>query len=192
MVLMTMAQTCLIVVDMLHDFLDPWEPDRRNALIKKTNELVAAFRQSNRPVIWVRIEFKADLSDAFLEMRDKGIRSIIEGTPGVAIHKGLAVDPGDTVIVKKRYSAFFGTDLDRILADLEATRLVLTGVNTHACVRMTAIDAYQRDLQVVLAADCVGSYDDEHARVSLRYMDGKIAAVMGNAEIIGALNAPGD
>ena len=46
---------------------------------------------------------------------------------------------------KKRYSAFFKTGLDQTLDLLKPVVLVLAGVNTHACVRMTAIDAYQRD-----------------------------------------------
>jgi isochorismate hydrolase len=56
--------------------------------------------------------------------------------------------------------------------------LVLAGI-----IRVTAVDAYQRDWPVVLAADCVDSYDREHHEISLRYMQGKIAAVMTNQEI---------
>ena len=51
-------------------------------------------------------------------------------------------------------------------------------MNTHACVRTTAIDAYQRDLEVIIVREAVGSYDKEHAAVSLRYLDGKIARVL--------------
>lgn len=64
------------------------------------------------------------------------------------------------------------------------TEVVLCGTNTHACIRMTAIDAYQRDLEVVLARDCIGSYDAEHARVSIAYVDGKIAEAMSSADIL--------
>ena len=60
--------------------------------------------------------------------------------------------------------------------------LELAGINTHACVRMTAIDANQRDLDVIIAREAVGSQDREHAAVSLRYMDGKIARVLPLAE----------
>jgi isochorismate hydrolase len=61
--------------------------------------------------------------------------------------------------------------------------LVIAGINTHACVRMAAIDAYQRDMRVILASEAIDSYDEDHARVSLRYMNGKIARVLGNAAI---------
>ena len=71
---------------------------------------------------------------------------------------------------------------------LRPDAVILAGVNTHACIRTTAIDAYQRDGRVVLAADCIGSYDQEHHEVSLRYMKGKIAEVTGNGEIRAALD----
>ncbi len=56
-------------------------------------------------------------------------------------------------------------------------------IHMHACVRMTAIDAYQRDWKVILASDCVDSYDRQHHDVSLKYMKDKIASVMTNEEL---------
>jgi maleamate amidohydrolase len=89
-------------------------------------------------------------------MKDAGISITIEGTSGSEIHATLDRQPTDPVIVKKRYSAFFGTPLSGVLAKMQPRALVICGVNTHACVRMTAIDAYQNDCRVVLAADCLG------------------------------------
>lgn len=179
----------LIIIDMLHDFLDPWEVDRRSRLIEHTNGLAAEFRAAGCPVLWVRQEFEPDLRDAFLEMRDKQISITIKGTRGAQIHTDLAVQPGDAITVKKRYSAFFQTNLDAVLKEHGVSSLVLAGVNTHACIRMTAIDAYQRDMRVVLAADCIGSHDSEHAEMSLRYMEGKIASVRTNDQVIAMLKS---
>jgi nicotinamidase-related amidase len=173
----------LLVIDMLRDFLDGWEPGRRDKLVHAINELVGILRSASAPVIWVRQEFEPDLSDAFPEMRAKGIRTVIRGTPGCEMLSELDVAPSDAVIVKKRYSAFFGTALDETLAHLGSDTLILAGVNTHACIRTTAIDAYQRDRSVVLAGDCIESYDREHHEISLRYMKDKIAAVLSNGEI---------
>jgi len=92
--------------------------------------------------------------------------------------------------VKKRYSAFYGTTLDEILVRLAPDALILAGINTHACIRTTAIDAYQRDWPVILATDCIDSYDREHHEISLRYMRDKIAAVMSNEEIRSVLGPP--
>ena len=173
----------LIVIDLIGDCLRPLPSGVAERLIAATNDLVARFRRHRLPVVWVRQEFAPDLSDAFLEMRKQGIRSSIAGTEGARLDPRLDVGEGDPVIVKKRYSAFHGTNLDDLLAARGIGEIVLAGVNTHACIRMAAIDAYQRDLEVILATDCLASYDEEHARVSLRYMDGKIARVMSSAEI---------
>lgn len=178
-----MPKSCLVIIDMLNDFLDSWDKDRKAHLIQCTNDLIDAFRNSQLPVIWVRQEFMPDLSDAFLEMRDKRLSITIKGTRGAQIHDDLDWRSDDTTIVKKRYSAFFRTELDAVLTEFGADEPVFCGVNTHACIRTAAIDAYQRDLRVILASECIDSYDDEHARISLDYMKGKIARVMTNAEI---------
>jgi nicotinamidase-related amidase len=178
-----MKEPALIVIDLLNDFLQTWPPASKQRLVRSTNALVDIVRSHERPIIWVRQEFRPDLQDAFPEMRAKGIRITIQGTQGCQIASELAVDPSDTVVIKKRYSAFYGTTLDQDLADLRPDGLILAGINTHACIRMTAIDAYQRDWEVILAADCVDSHDREHHDISLRYMRDKIASVRSNEEI---------
>ncbi len=179
----TGPRVALLVIDMLNDFLDNWAATRRNQLCASTNELVGLIRDHRHPVLWVRQEFAPDLSDAFPEMRLKGIRTTIRGTPGCEIVPELEVAPADHVVTKKRYSAFYGTELDSLLERLGPRALILAGINTHACVRTTAIDAYQRDFRVILAADCVDSYDREHHEISLRYMKERIGEIMTNQEI---------
>lgn len=181
-----MHEPALLVIDLLNDFLDSWPAVARDRLLRSTNELIALMRNSNHPVIWVRQEFEPDLHDAFSEMRAKGIRKTIRGTRGAQIASELNLEPTDAVVIKKRYSAFFGTNLDQLLTELRPDALILAGINTHACIRMTAIDAYQRDIPVILAADCIDSYDREHHEISLRYMKDKIAAVMSNGELAAA------
>jgi nicotinamidase-related amidase len=183
-----MKKPVLIVIDMLHDFLENWEPNRKQMLVQSINELVGMTRSLGHPVLWVRQEFEPDLRDAFPEMKAKKICITIKGTPGCQIISELAVEASDVHIVKKRYSAFYGTNLDETLAYLRPDALILAGINTHACVRTTAIDAYQRDWNVIVASDCIDSYDREHHDISLRYMKDKLASVMSNAEIRAALH----
>jgi nicotinamidase-related amidase len=92
-----MREPALIVIDMLNDFLQAWAPDSKQRLLRATNALVAILGNHRRPVIWVRQEFREDLRDAFPEMRAKGIRITIEGTPACQIASELAVVPSDTV-----------------------------------------------------------------------------------------------
>ena len=184
-----MKKPALIVIDMLNDFLADWESGRRQRLTDAINDLVEVMRKGSHPIIWVRQEFEPDLRDAFPEMKSKGIHINIKGTPGCDIVPELAPAASDIVVVKKRYSAFFGTELDEILAQLKPDAIILSGINTHACIRTTAIDAYQRDWPVVLALDGIDSYDREHHEVSVRYMKDKLARVMTNREIESALES---
>jgi len=185
-----MEKPVLVVIDMLHDFLESWEVARRQKLVSSINELVGSMRSSGHPIVWVRQEFEPDLRDAFREMKAKGISITIKGTQGCQIVPELAVDPSDLVIIKKRYSAFYCTPLDETLVRLQPDAIILAGINTHACIRTTAIDAYQRDWNVILALDCIDSYDREHHEVSLRYMEDRMATVMSNSDILLALHRP--
>ena len=184
-----MPAAALLVIDMVGDFLERWPAGERRALIARTNALVALFRNQALPVIWVRQEFKADLSDAFLDMRRRSIAITIEGTRGAEIAEGLDWREADPTLVKKRYSAFYGTELDALLAAIRPDTLVIGGINTHACIRMAAIDAYQRDYEVVIASDCVDSYDREHATITLAYLADRIALVRTNEQIAFRLGA---
>ena len=181
----------LPVVDMLNDFFDRSRAlaAQRAQLVAGTNALVRVFRSSRQPIMWVRQEFARDLHDAFLEMRANNVSITIAGTPGCEILPELERLPHDVVLVKKRYSAFFGTDLDSLLSTIQPDVLVIAGMNTHAYVRMTAIDAYQRDYDVIVAAECVASSDHEHHEVTLRYLDGMIARVVSTAEVVATLQA---
>lgn len=111
-----MTKRALVIIDIINDYLDHWSADKAARLIGETNKLAVAFREAGLPVIWVRPEFRPDLSDAFLEMRDKNLKIAIEGTSGAQFHAGLDWEPSDTTIVKKRYSAFYRTELEGILS----------------------------------------------------------------------------
>lgn len=181
----------LLIIDVLVDFFErvPELSAQRARLVAATNQLTEAVRGAGQPVIWVRQEFRPDLSDAFLDMRRRGVALTIVGTEGSKILPELKQAASDHVVVKKRYSAFYGTGLDDLLAALGARALVIGGINTHACVRTTVIDAYQRDYDVTLASECIGSYDAEHHDITVRYLDGQIARLSSNADIIERLRS---
>ena len=172
---------------MQNDLFREWDPDARKELVRSVNELTEIMRSADHTVIWVRQEFSPDLSDAFPEMREHGIKLTLRGTPGSHLLADLTALPSDLKLVKKRHSAFYGTDLDFELARTQPDSLIVAGINTHDCVRMTAVDAFQRDWKVVVAADCVASHDRQHHDISMRYMDNKIAQIMSNQQIRDAL-----
>jgi nicotinamidase-related amidase len=174
-----------LVIDMCQDFFEEGRLfELRPSLAKAINELTASFRKSGIPIIWVRQEFEPDLSDAFVTQRRKGILMTIKGTPGAQLLPELEVRNDEVEIIKKRYSAFFGTRLDAILEELKATHLVLAGVNTHACIRTAAVDAFQRDYEVILAEECINSYDIGFHDDSKRYLEGRVGTFLSNSELL--------
>jgi nicotinamidase-related amidase len=181
-----MPKMALVIIDMLNDFFQQHASltEQRTQIVASINTLVEAFRHHGQPVIWVRQEFAPDLHDAFLEMRKHNLHVTIAGTDGCEILPELDHRPTDITIVKKRYSAFFGTDLEATLKRFGPDKLIVAGINSHACVRTTVIDAYQRDYEVVVAAECIASYDEAHHEMTKRYLDGAIARLLLNQEII--------
>ncbi len=168
----------IVVIDMLEDFFKSGLlAEIRNELTKEIMRLVKRARRNGCPIIWVRQEFRSDLEDAFMMMRKSGTRVTIAGTDGCKILAEFEILDEDYEIVKKRYSAFYGTGLDDLLARLKIDEIVLSGVNTHACVRTTAVDAYQRDIEVSIPRECVASWDREHHEVTLKYFERAIARV---------------
>lgn len=181
--------TALIVIDLLEDFFDAdlWPqsaiPAARARLVEKTNDLTACCRAAEVPVLWFRQEFKPDLSDAFLNMRKKGLRYTIAGTPGCQLLSDLHREPSDIVLLKTRFSAFYRTQLDAELARLKVRTVILAGITTAWCVRSTAVDAYQRDMEVIVAEECVAAFTDETHLSSVAAMEGYLGTFVSNREI---------
>jgi maleamate amidohydrolase len=181
----TMKRPAVFVIDMLNDCFGHAELDRvRTELCSSINQLTAFARKNGFPVIWVRQEFESDLSDAFLDMKREDIRMFIKDTDGSKILDELVREETDIEIVKKRFSMFYGTEMESLLEKLDADPLILAGVNTHACIRTAAIDAYQRDFQVIIVRDCVASKDLEHHQITLDYLDDGAASVVGLHELV--------
>jgi len=185
-----MGRPAVFVIDMLNDCFVHAELDRRRAaLCSSINQLTTLARANGLPVIWVRQEFEPDLNDATLDMKRDNIQMFIKGTPGPLILDELVRDDSDIEIIKKRFSMFYGTNLESLLQDLGTDWLILAGVNTHACIRTAAIDAYQRDFQVTIIRECVASKDVEHHKVTLDYLDGGVATVTTLSEFRKQLGA---
>jgi biuret amidohydrolase len=80
----------------------------------------------------------------------------------------LSPQPQDVVVQKRRYSAFYDTELNSVLHGLEAKELLITGVVTDGCVMTTAWDAFAQDWPVTLIKDgCGASSEGSHASAVL-------------------------
>ena len=179
-----MRRPAIFVIDMLNDCFGHAELQRlRPSLCSSINELTAMARATGYPVIWVRQEFEPDLSDAMSDTKSKNIHMFIKGTAGPLILDELDRWDADLEVIKKRFSMFFETGLDALLQELGTDQIILAGVNSHACIRMAAIDAYQRDFEVLIVRECVASRDARHHDVTMDYLDGGVARLVTLKEL---------
>ncbi|MEQ9125544.1 MAG: isochorismatase family cysteine hydrolase [Alphaproteobacteria bacterium] len=161
------GRTALVVIDMQNDCIHPdgryaqcgVDVEHMRRAIAPTRRLVDAARAASVPIIWVRHGFR-DRQDAgilgslraFLD--DAGLRP---GTWGYQIADEMDARPDDIYIDKSRLSAFYGTDLERMLQDLETETLLVCGVMTNQCVKATVADASYRDIKPIVVAEATGA-----------------------------------
>lgn len=133
---------------------------------------IDAARAASVPVIFVQevhhpsgVDFGRELDG------DEGVHCV-ETDPRTDLARDqMDVRPEDIVIRKRRYSAFFGTDLEIYLRGLKVDTLILVGGLTDVCVHYTFVDAHQSDYFTRVIEDCVaGSSLDAHS-ASLKAME---------------------
>jgi len=165
-------ETAVIAVDMQNDFgaeggmfASKGLPiDAARATIEPTAQVLDAVRAAGMTVVYLKMEFKRDLSNLGgpdAPNRDKhlgfGVGAgdfLIEGTWNTDIVPELAPKPRDVLISKQRYNGFFQTELDDVLREREIKNLVFVGWTTSVCVESTLRDAFFRDYRCMILSDC--------------------------------------
>lgn len=170
----------LLVVDMQNGFLDERgsfagmgiDVASLRRAVAGCALLVGAARQAEVPVIFTRFAYQAGYVDAGVTSRElfPGIRlhgGLAEGSWDAAIIDQLAPQPGDVVIDKSRYSAFYGTRLLPVLTALRVRTIIVCGITTNMCVESTVRDGAQRDYRMFVVEDATAELAPERHRYAL-------------------------
>ncbi len=159
----------VLVVDMLRGFLEEGYPlycgDKARGVIPNVQRLLEQEFARGSKMFFICDHHAPD--DLEFEMFPP---HCIEGTAGAEVIPELARYPGE-IIPKKRYSGFFGTQLEEKLNQLKPDKLIICGVLTNICVLHTVADARNRDYQVEVPVDCVASPDEKAHRFALEHME---------------------
>jgi nicotinamidase-related amidase len=132
--------------------------------LERSVAIVEAARDAGVPVIFVQERHARTWVDFGRELDGRERAHCLEDDPGTALHPRLRPQPDEYHVPKRRYSAFFGTDLDILLRGLGARTLVLLGGLTDVCVHYTFADGHQHDYHMRVVSDCVlGSSEARHA-----------------------------
>jgi nicotinamidase-related amidase len=153
----------------------------RSERIAGSLALVHAFREKSLPVIFVQEVHKPSLIDIGRELDGAEGPHALENDPATALYPGFEPLPEEYLVRKRRYSAFFGSDLDLILRGYGAETIVMVGAMSDVCVHYTAVDAHQLDYRFRTVGDLVfGSSDEAHeaALHAMKYLqrDGVVSA----------------
>ncbi len=109
----------------------------------------------------------------------------IAGSPGTQIITELYKNGDYIVNTKKRYSGFFGTDLDFLLRQMDVETVILAGINTSSCVLCTAFEAFNRDYKVYVVEDCCDSMDgQEFHHAAVMFIDRIIGEVIRSKDLL--------
>ena len=164
-----MPSKALIIVDMLNDFIDEkgalYCGKASRDIIPFIQERLALYRKSKGLIIFLQDSHKEDDRE-FEKFPPHGIK----GTWGSQIVPDLSPQAGEKVISKPRYSGFYGTDLEKVLADSGASEVEVVGVCTSICVMDTVGGLANRDYQVTVPVKGVADFDVAFHEFALKRM----------------------
>lgn len=106
----------------------------------------------------------------------------LANTWGAEIIDELGAKVSDYFVKKRRYSAFFATDLDLILRELKVKKIYVCGVVTNICVLHTAADAKQLGYEVVILEDCTKALSNYEQEYAIRHMKNVFNAKIINSK----------
>lgn len=135
-------------------------------------QLVDVAHEAGTPVIFIQEIHRRDLVDFGRELDGDEDVHCLEGDPRTDVAKEeLGFRDGDYLVPKRRYSAFFGTDLEILLRGLKVNTLLLCGGLTDVCVHYTFVDGHQSDYFCRVIEDCVAGSGLEAHEAALRAME---------------------
>ena len=190
------GKTVLIVVDIQKGaFLDidggiPHMPGYTENMTR-ARKVIDAAHETGTPVVFFQEIHRRNMIDYGRELDGSETIHCMEGDPGTPVAADeMDMRPTDYFIQKRRYSCFFGTELEILLKGLKAETLILVGAMTDVCVHYTYVDAHQHDYYCRVVTDCVGGTSVAAHEASLTAMEYlQTGANRSSTEIIEALHA---
>ncbi len=148
-------RSALLVIDMQRYFAG-----MARSIIKPLGSLIACCRACGILVIYTQHGHEDPAKDGGMLGQWWG-ELIMAGSPEAEIIDELAPGVSEPIISKKRYSGFYGTDLDRRLRAMGVEDLIIGGVMTNLCCETTARDAFVRDYRIFFLIDGTATADEE-------------------------------
>lgn len=167
--------SALLIIDMQNDFVlpgAPFEVSGALATVPVIRHLLERCREQRIPVFHITRSYREDGADVerFRLPAFRRRPGVVAGTEGCDVVAELTPMPGEYHIVKPRFSAFMGTELDHLLRRLGVTRLMVSGTQYPNCIRATVLDAVALDYDVTVVTDATSAQAPAVAQANLADM----------------------
>jgi nicotinamidase-related amidase len=184
-----MKGTALILVDVMNAFFDPTGPNyypESADVIEPLRKLLAAARASGVPVVHAIERHRPGFDD--FEWKKLPVH-YIEGSHDADFVEGFSpAGDRETIVRKRRFSAFFATDLALFLSEQKIARVVIAGIKANVCIRATAQDAFANGFEPVVPREATNSNRPHLAAASLEDIDRYMGRVVSLDEALEMLS----
>ena len=188
------AHPALVNIDLANAWTRPdhaFSCEGMDTIIPSVQELLAAARAKGVPVVYTTTAYDnvdGPHPDSGLWQHKIPAERLRTGAEAVEIDGRIAPAAGETVIVKKRASAFHGTFLAGYLRAARVDTVLLTGVTMSACVRNTAEDAIAEGFRPIVVREAVGDRIAGAVEWNLFDVDAKFGDVEPIADVLAYLD----
>jgi nicotinamidase-related amidase len=167
------SEIALLIVDVINDLDFPEAKQLLRFVPAMARRLARLKQRANAagvPAIYVNDNFgrwRSDVRKLVEHCRKGRARELVDA---------LRPDEDDYFVLKPKHSGFFSSALETLLRYLGARRLIITGIAGNFCVLFTANDAYMREYELIVPADCTISNTQRENRRALRLMKNYLKA----------------
>ena len=148
--------------------------------------MLDAARASDRIVVHAAEKHRPDFAD--FEWKKLPVHHLEDAHDAAFFGEFRPAGPNETTVYKRRFSAFFATDLALFLAEQQVTRVIIAGVKTNVCIRATAQDAFANGFEPIIAREATNSNRPHLAEASLEDIDRYMGRVVSLEEAVGMLS----
>ena len=180
------AKTALVVIDLQKGVVGMHlEPRSSTEVVQNSNRLATILRAKGAFIVLVRASSSPDGKDWFHPACDSPMGAGGKRPDDWAeLVPEMTPQPGDHVITKGQWGAFYGTDLDLQLGRRGITTIVLCGIATCFGVESTARGAYEHGYEQIFAEDAMTSLSSaEHEHTITRVLP-RIGRIRNTAQIL--------
>ena len=184
------SKTALVVIDLQKGIVArQTAPYTSDAVVKNAAALAEAFRKNSMPVFLVRVTPSPDGKDALRPVADVPAPARPAAPDWAEIVREMGPKPGDFVITKHQWGAFYGTELDLQLRRRGILTIVLCGISTNIGVESTARVAFEYGYNQIFAEDAMSALSAEEHAMSVTKIFPRLGLVRSTEEILAALSA---